>query len=289
MAEPFSSRNLVSVEELQQHLFDSDWCVIDVRHDLLDTEAGRRAYEEGHIPGGTFAHIDEHLSGHKTGHNGRHPLPQRAELAETFGRWGISDDTQIVAYDAHGGQFAARLWWLARWLGHQKVALLDGGWPAWIARTGWSSKEPPERTPGRFSERPPLVALVGADDVLQTLRRGDRLVLDARTPERYRGEQEPIDPVAGHIPGALNRPWQHNLNADQTFKSPQHLREEFDAALHGTPPDHVTHQCGSGVTACHNLFAMELAGLPGSALYAGSWSEWIADPRRPVATGAEVP
>jgi thiosulfate/3-mercaptopyruvate sulfurtransferase len=279
---------LVTVEQLREHLFDHDWCVIDVRHDLLDTGWGRRAYAEGHIPGAEFAHIDDDLSGVKTGRNGRHPLPERGQIADKFRQWGINDDTQIVAYDAHGGQFASRLWWLSRWLGHEAVALLDGGWPAWLKATGWSSREPPARPRGRFSERPSLTPLLSTADVLASLTRRDRLVLDARTPERYRGEQEPIDPVAGHIPGARNRPWMTNLNPDQTFKPAQVLRAEFDAALGDTSPERVVHQCGSGVTACHSVFAMQLAGLPGSALYGGSWSEWIADPARPVATGEET-
>lgn len=278
---------LITVDQLHDHLFQPDWCVIDVRHDLMDTEAGWLAYNAGHIPGACFAHIDEDLSGTKTGRNGRHPLPQRADLVQAFRDWGANDDSQIVAYDAQGGQFASRLWWLARWLGHGNVAVLDGGWPAWIAKTNWSSTEHPVRIPGTFTERATLMPVVSADEVLSHVKSRERLILDARTPERYRGEQEPIDPVAGHIPGARNRPWQRNLNADQTFKSPPTLRQEFDAALAGRRAERIAHQCGSGVSACHNLLAMEIAGLPGSALYAGSWSEWIADPARPVATGEE--
>lgn len=284
---PENFTTLVSVEQLRTHLNDPRWRVIDVRHDLADPAAGPRAYAAGHIPGAAFAHTDDDLSGSKTGRNGRHPLPARADLVQAFRRWGIDDDTQVVAYDAHGGNFAVRLWWLARWLGHERVALLDGGWPRWLAATGLASTDVPSPPPGRFTERPSTVPLAGADDVVRNLAARDRLVLDARTPERYRGEQEPIDPVAGHIPGARNRPWQHNLESDQTFKSPQALRREFEAALGTAPADRVIHQCGSGITACHNVLAMEIAGLPGSALYAGSWSEWIADPARPVATGDE--
>jgi thiosulfate/3-mercaptopyruvate sulfurtransferase len=288
MSEPITSETLVTVEQLRDNLSREDWRVIDVRHDLMDTGAGWRAYNQGHIPGAAFARIDDDLSGAKTGRNGRHPLPQPADLAQAFRGWGISDDTQIVAYDAQGGNFAVRLWWLARWLGHARVAVLDGGWPAWLAKTNSSSTEHPLWRPGGFTVRPSLVSLVEADDVVRNLASRERLVLDARTPERYRGEQEPIDPVAGHIPGARNRPWQRNLKPDQTFKSPQELRQEFDQALAGTKAGAVMHQCGSGVTACHNLLAMEIAGLSGSALYAGSWSEWIADPDRAVATGSEV-
>jgi len=279
---------LVTVEQLREHLEDPAWRVIDVRHDLMDAGAGPRAYKAGHVPGAVFANTDEDLSGRKTGRNGRHPLPEREDIVQAFRRWGVDDDTQVVAYDANGGNFAVRLWWLARWLGHTRVAVLDGGWPRWMASTGLSSTAVPALAAGRFTDRSSSMPLVRAEDVVRNLGTRERLVLDARTPERYRGEQEPIDPVAGHIPGARNRPWQRNLEADQTFKSRQALREEFEAALGSTPPDRVVHQCGSGVTACHNLLAMEIAGLSGSALYAGSWSEWIADPARPVATGDEA-
>jgi thiosulfate/3-mercaptopyruvate sulfurtransferase len=186
---------------------------------------------------------------------------------------------------AQGGQFASRLWWLARWVGHRRVALLDGGWPKWSSETHLTSQQLPTRARGTFTAGDSIMPLATVDQVLQRLNNDDHPLLDARTPERFRGEEEPIDPVAGHIPGARNRPWQHNLNPDQTFKSPRVLRSEFDALLNTHTPDRVTHQCGSGVTACHNVFAMELAGLPGSALYGGSWSEWIANPARPVATG----
>ena len=278
-------RMLVSVEQLREHLHDPRWCVVDVRHDLFDADAGIRAYREGHIPGAVFANIDTQLSGTKTGFNGRHPLPRRNDLIEAFRAWGINNDTQIVAYDAQGGQFASRLWWLARWLGHRSVALLDGGWSKWSSETRLTSREVPIRPRGNFTASDSMMPLVSVQQVLQQLEASDRILLDARTPERYRGEQEPIDPVAGHIPGARNRPWQQNLNADQTFKSPSELRAEFNTLLGEQAPSQVAHQCGSGVTACHNVFAMELAGLPGSALYGGSWSEWVADPARPVATG----
>jgi len=278
-------RLLVSVEQLREHLNDPRWCVVDVRHDLFDAAAGIRAYREGHIPGAVLANIDTQLSGTKTGFNGRHPLPSRNDLIGAFRVWGINNDTQIVAYDAQGGQFASRLWWLARWLGHRSVALLDGGWSKWVSETRLTSREVSVRPRGNLTASDSTMPLVSMQQVLQQLEASDRILLDARTPERYRGEQEPIDPVAGHIPGARNRPWQQNLNADQTFKSPSVLRAEFNALLGKQAASQVAHQCGSGVTACHNVFAMELAGLPGSALYGGSWSEWIADPARPVATG----
>ena len=279
------SNMLVSVSELQTHLDDARWCVVDVRHDLFDLEAGIRAYRAGHIPGAVFAGIDSDLSGRKTGGNGRHPLPRRDDLVDAFRSWGINNDTQIVAYDAQGGQFAARLWWLARWLGHDRVALLDGGWPKWWADTKLASQQQPTKVRGAFSPSNSLMPLVTVDDVLESLDHNERVLLDARTAERYRGENEPIDPVAGRIPGALNRPWQQNLNPDQTFKSARELRSEYQALLQQRAPSQITHQCGSGVTACHSVFAMELAGLSGSALYGGSWSEWISDPTRPIETG----
>ena len=279
-------RTLVSVDDLRAHLFDHDWCVIDCRHNLMDFAEGWRLYQEGHIPGAAFAHIEDDLAGPKTGSNGRHPLPDRDQLVAHFREWGIDNDTQIVGYDAQGGQYAVRLWWLARWLGHERVAVLDGGWPAWLAATQWSSTEPPEREPGTFEARASLVRVVDAAGALAAGADAQQLLVDARTGERFRGEQEPIDPVAGHIPGAVNRFWQDNLTPAGTFKPAAQLRAEYEKLLGAHAPATVTHNCGSGVTACHNVLAMEHAGLGGSALYAGSWSEWVADPARPVAKGA---
>ncbi|HEU0201442.1 MAG TPA: sulfurtransferase [Burkholderiaceae bacterium] len=277
---------LVSVDDVETHLFDPAWCVVDCRHELSDFSAGAKAYREGHIPGAVFAGVEDQLSGPKTGRNGRHPLPEREALVALLRAWGVRNDTQLVAYDAHAGHFAARLWWLARWLGHVKVAVLDGGWPAWIAKTRWSSVTTLERNrAGTFVAGASLAATVGADGVLATRGTGRNLLVDARAPERYRGEMEPIDPIAGHIPGAVNRFWQDNTNNGR-FKAAPALRAEFDALLQGRAANEVVHQCGSGVTACHHVLAMEIAGLPGSALYPGSWSEWIADPSRPIVTGA---
>jgi thiosulfate/3-mercaptopyruvate sulfurtransferase len=276
---------LVTVGELQSHLFDADWCVVDCRHELTNFDAGRRQYAAGHIPGAVFADTENDLSGKKTGRNGRHPLPAREALAALFSSWGVGNDTQLVGYDGAGGAFASRLWWLARWLGHDRVAVLDGGWTAWMASTNWSSTEPPARVPVNFEMRPSLVPAVDASQVLAMIGRAENLIVDARTAERYEGRVEPLDPVAGHIPGALNRPWQHNLD-NGLFKPREALRHEFEALLAGRSPKDVTVLCGSGVTACHHLLAMTHAGLGGGALYSGSWSEWVADPSRPVATGA---
>jgi thiosulfate/3-mercaptopyruvate sulfurtransferase len=229
-----------------------------------------------------YVHLDRDLSGAKTGLNGRHPLPERRALAERAGAWGIAPGVEVVCYDTQGMPYAARAWWLLRWLGHQAVAVLDGGPAAWTSAGGALTRTvtaPLPRAP--YPSPAPAMPALQADELLAQL--GRRPVLDARAGERFRGEVEPLDPVAGHIPGALNRFFKDNLQADGLFKSVEVLRAEF-AALHGTPAQ-LVHQCGSGVTACHNLLAMEHAGLPGSALYPGSWSEWCADPSRPVARG----
>ncbi|HTT10605.1 MAG TPA: sulfurtransferase [Burkholderiaceae bacterium] len=275
---------LVSAEELAAHLNDPAWRIVDCRHDLRDHAFGRREYDAGHVAGAFFADIEHDLSGPKTGTNGRHPLPARDKLVELFRGWGLGNPSQLVAYDGQGGQFAVRLWWLARWLGFSRVAVLDGGWQAWLAIGAPTSRTAPAGQQGTFAAGAPLVEYVDAAFVLDHLADPRTLVLDARAPERYAGEQEPIDPVAGHIPGAINRFWQANL-ADGKFKSPSALRTEFEALLAGRKPSDLIHQCGSGVTSCHNLLAMEIAGLHGTRLYAGSWSEWVADPTRPVAVG----
>lgn len=275
---------LVDAAQLAAHLNDPAWCVVDCRHDLFDHAMGRRDYDAGHIAGAFFGDIETGLAGPKTGTNGRHPLPTREQVVKLFRGWGMDNRTQLVAYDAQGGQFAVRLWWLARWLGHAGVVVLDGGWQAWLAAGGPTSRAVPTRVRGTFAPTTPLVKYVDSAFVEGHLNDANTVVLDARAGERYAGEQEPIDPVAGHIPGALNRFWQANL-ADGKFKSRDQLRAEFDALLAGRDSAHVVHQCGSGVTSCHNLLAMEIAGLPGASLYAGSWSEWVADPKRPVALG----
>lgn len=289
MADSFTT--LLTAADLQAHLFDPNWCIVDCRHDLFDTSLGARVYREGHIPGAVFASVDDDLSGAKNGRNGRHPLPDRDALVARFRAWGIGNDTQIVAYDAQGGQYAGRVWWLARWLGHPGVAVLDGGWQAWMAHANWSSVEAPERKPRQFDARAPLVRVVEASELLAGVASrspGDTVLVDVRAPERFRGEQEPIDPVAGHIPGAVNRFWQQNLDADGRFKSAAQLRSELAPIIGSRSPSAVVAQCGSGVTGCHLLLSMEIAGLSGAALYAGSWSEWIADPSRPIALGGDV-
>ncbi len=277
---------LVTPEELAAHLDDPTWVVFDTRHELTDPARGPAAYAAGHIPGAYFLHVDHDLAGHHTGSNGRHPLPEPPDLAAKLSERGVAPGTQVVIYDDLGGNYAVRLWWMLRWLGHDRVALLDGGWPGWLAQKRPVSTAVPAPRSGSFAPKPTLGATVDASFLQRFSTDPSIRLIDARAAERFRGEQESIDPVAGHIPGAVNRFWKSNLEADGRFKSPEKLRAEFEPVLGGVPAAQVVHSCGSGVTACHNLFAMELAGLGGARLYPGSWSEWCADASRPVATGA---
>jgi thiosulfate/3-mercaptopyruvate sulfurtransferase len=275
---------LVSSADLAAHLNDAGWVVCDCRHDLADTGAGSRAYAESHIPGARFVHLDTDLSAPKTGKNGRHPLPAPEAFARRLGELGIDNSKQVVAYDASGGPYAARLWWMLRWLGQGAVAVLDGGWNAWTKAGLPVTAEVPRVQSARFARGSALGNAVSADDIARDAGAKRHRLLDARAANRYRGENETLDPVAGHIPGAANRFFQSNLDAAGGFKQPKTLRDEFEAAGVTSPAD-IVHYCGSGVTACHNLLAMEIAGLSGSRLYPGSWSEWCSDPSRPVATG----
>ena len=278
---------LISASELAARIDDPKLVVVDCRHDLMNLAAGGEAYAAGHIPGAVFADMEHALSGEKRGADGqfrgRHPLPERGALIDTLRAWGIDDDTQVVACDAQGGMFAARLWWLLRWVGHPAVAVLDGGIAAWQALGLPLAADAPVKARGAIVERESLVPTVSAGDLLANIRSGERTVIDARAPDRFRGENETIDPVGGHIPGAKNRFFKDNLQADGRFKDAAQLKADF-APLFADPAKAVM-QCGSGVTACHNLLALEVAGMPGAALYPGSWSEWCADPARPVATG----
>jgi len=273
---------LVSADELAAH---PEWRVFDCRHDLGNTEYGRQAHARGHIPGALFLHLDENLSGVANGSNGRHPLPEVATFARLMSDCGVDADTQVVAYDNEGGIFASRLWWMLRWLGHERVAVLDGGLAAWKRSKRTLEEGTPQVAPREFEARPQGMA-VDVGQVLANLQSDRMLILDARSPERFRGENETLDPVGGHIPGAVNRFYFDNLDDDGCFFKPAgELRAEFAALLGARQPAQVVQQCGSGVTACHNLLAMELAGFCGSMLYPGSWSEWCADPSRPVGRG----
>ncbi len=274
---------LIPVAELARRLDDAQWVVCDCRHDLGDVELGRRAYREAHIPGARFLHLDDDLSGPRTGHNGRHPLPDPRALAIRLGECGIGNDMQVVAYDASVCFYATRLWWMLRWLGHTHAAVLDGGWQAWMENGHPATVDLPAVRPARFVARVQEHLAVDARFVLQHLDGAEVCVLDARSADRFRGENEVLDPVGGHIPGAVNRFFRDNIDAAGRFKPPEVLQGELQHVLGARAPAQVIHQCGSGVTACHNLLAMEHAGLSGSRLYPGSWSEWVSDPSRPVA------
>ncbi len=277
-----SYTTLVDAATLSRHLDDPAWRIVDVRHQLADVGYGERAYAEGHLPGAVFLHCDRDLSGPVSGTNGRHPLPDAARLGSRLGEVGIGPQTQVVVYDDCQGMIAGRLWWLLRWLGHDAVAVLDGGLQAWQVAGGALTSVVPEVAPTTF----PVEAQDSKVDVdfVQTFLETSRMhLIDARSADRFRGENETIDPVGGHIPGALNRFFRDNLREDGRFKPAAQLRQEWLALLAGAPPESVVHQCGSGVSACHNVLAMEIAGLTGSRLYPGSWSEWCADCSRPVA------
>ena len=278
---------LISTEALARLLADPALVVVDCRHNLSDVDAGGRAYRASHLPGARFMHLDRDLSGPRTGCNGRHPLPGVASLSATLGRAGIDASRQVVAYDQNNGMWASRLWWLLHWLGHDAAAVLDGGLDKWIAEQRPLTADLPNPKPARFIAMTPR-PVVSSETILRNLseRASSPLtLLDARAPERFRGDIEPLDPVAGHIPGAVNRPYTANLTPEGTFKPAELLRREFAAQLGTTAVADVVHQCGSGVTACHNVLAMTIAGLPGSRLYPGSWSEWVSDATRPVARG----
>ncbi len=285
---PIVFDTLVSSEQLATRLGDPHWRIFDCRFDLAAPQRGEQAHAESHLPGAFYAHLDHDLSSPITPRTGRHPLPEPADLCGWLGNHGVRADTQVAVYDDSGGTMAVRLWWLLRWLGHERVAVLDGGWPSWVkAGLPLENSSPQAVEAVAFQGSPDPRHLVSTAMLERQLSEGGDgvLVMDARTSERFRGDAEPIDPVAGHIPGAINLPLQQNLNSDGSFKSAAQLREIYTGALGKRAPVEVAAMCGSGVTACHNLLAMELAGLRGARLYAGSWSEWIRDPGRPVATG----
>ncbi len=281
------------------------WAIVDCRHELMRPQAGRTAFAEGHIPGAVFLHMDDDLSGPRTGHNGRHPLPQPEVLAHRLGAIGIDSTSQVIVYDAQGGMMAARLWWLLRWLGHDAVAVLDGGLPHWQARgfalTGetnapdsglleWRLRDWVVDTAAIEAHLPASAGTASGRAFEASAMRGagaDFILIDARANDRYRGENETIDPLAGHVPGARNHPFSTNLAANGCFRSAEELRSLWQATLSGRGAGDTVQMCGSGVSACHNLLALEVAGLPGSRLYAGSWSEWCSATHRPIAQGAE--
>ncbi len=284
-----SYTTLISASDLKIQRAHPDTVILDCRSELTDPRAGATAYAAGHIPGAQHADADVHLSDKAPGPHGefrgRHPLPSKESFIEQLRNWGIHSNSQVIVYDAHGGMFASRVWWMLRWVGHAKVALLDGGLAAWLAADGVLATDIPTPSHGSIAIQASMTTVVTATDVVMNLSTKKFTVLDARAADRFRGENETIDPVAGRIPGAKNRWFKDNLRDDGFFKSGEQLRAEFRSLI--THPSETILQCGSGISACHNAFAMEIAGLSGAALYPGSWSEWSSDASRPIATGAD--
>lgn len=274
---------LIEPAELLTHLSDPQWVVIDCRFDLIDPEAGARLYASAHIPGARYAHLNDDLSGPVTSATGRHPLPDPESLARRLGQWGIGNSSQVVAYDDSNGGVASRLWWMLRWVGHRRVAVLNGGLRAWRAAGYEVSDQAPAVTPTSFTPHVDPNAFLGVEAVMQGLAAQSLVLIDARSADRFAGRNETFDPVAGHVPGARNHPFSRNVDAGGRFLAPEQLREAWRPTLAGAPAERVVCMCGSGVTACHNVLALEIAGLTGARLYPGSWSEWIRDPARPVA------
>ncbi|MFN0186392.1 MAG: sulfurtransferase [Aquabacterium sp.] len=293
MSEPTLNQTLLRAADLLQRVqaAGAGLLCLDCSFDLADTDAGERSFQEGHLPGAVHLHLDRDLSAARTGRNGRHPLPSPDAFAQRIAAIGGGPDSFFVCYDRSGGMYAARAWWMLRWAGHAGAAVLDGGWQAWLRAGGPVEAGPARpRAASRFALRPALEATVAYGELQAGLARPvdqRQMVVDARAADRFRGENETLDPVGGHIPGARNRPFRDNLAADGGFKPAAQLRTEWSAVLDGRVPADVVQQCGSGVTACHNLLALHLAGLGGSALYPGSWSEWCAQPGAPIATGAD--
>lgn len=282
MSQTFTT--IIDTDILAQHIDAPAWRIMDCRFDLMDKEAGLRSYREAHIPNALYAHLEHDLSGPHAAITGRHPLPEAAQLAQRFCEWGIGAETQLVVYDGQNGALASRLWWLSRWLGHDRVAVLNGGLTAWCESNWPTSQSIPAITPTEF--------IPGVNDDLwvttavlqQLLANKEILLIDARDEARFRGEVEPLDKVAGHIPGAMNWPFETNLDTSGKFLTPEKLQANLPQKVTNSVINKFVHSCGSGVTACHNILAMEIMGLSGSRLYPGSWSEWITDPRRPIRT-----
>lgn len=275
---------LISVADLARQLGDPGLVVFDCRHDLINKTIGSESYAKSHIPGAHFAHVDRDLAGPLTGSNGRHPLPDRDAFIAWLGRMGVTRQTQVVGYDSGGGMYGARLWWMLKhWLGHEKVAVLDGGWDAWVKTGHPVTADVPKPSPATY-EAGTAPGAVDVNYVLAHLGKPDMRVIDARAADRFRGQNETIDPVGGHIPGAVNRFFRENLDPMGFFKPAADLRAAFEPLVQGVTLDQVVHQCGSGISAAHNILAMEVAGMRGTKLYPGSWSEWCADPARPIET-----
>jgi len=278
---------LISPLALIPHIGDDNWRIIDCRFSLGAPDAGFQGYLENHISGALYAHLEDDLSSPVRMDTGRHPLPSRKALSDKFSAWGIDSATQVVVYDTSNGMMAARLWWLLRRMGHASVALLDGGLARWLRERYPLTSELPVIRPRRFVADAPLEQIISSEDLLTQLEATGHLLIDVRAPERYCGEVEPLDRIAGHIPGALNIPLQKNFDGEGNFLPPAQLKMIYQQALCDHLPQNVSVMCGSGVTACLTLLAMRVAGINGASLYAGSWSEWITDPQRPVVTKAD--
>lgn len=275
---------LVATDVLESHL-DGSWVIVDCRFDLQDDSWGRQQYLEGHTPGAVYVSLSDDLAGDRTGSNGRHPMPTPEAMAATFGRLGIDRTVQVVAYDQDAGMFASRLWWMLQYMGHDAVAVLDGGWAKWVQEQRPARAGEETRTATHFAGAPRPERQMTVDVVARHLADPAMRLVDARGPDRFEGRAEPIDRVAGHIPGAINHYYKLNVSDTGTMLPVDSLRERFSSLIGERAPENVVMYCGSGVSACHNLLAMAHAGLHGSRLYAGSWSEWIADAARPVETG----
>jgi thiosulfate/3-mercaptopyruvate sulfurtransferase len=281
-------QTLISVAELRVLMRDQtpSLVLLDASHDLFDPTVGQKTYEQGHVPGARFVSMDSDMGGQKNGKNGRHPLPERQGVVAAMRRLGVNDDQQVVVYDQCEGMYAARVWWTLNWLGHRNVAVLDGGLKAWQAAGGeLQAGVPAAVAAGNFSDRGEGMVVLSYEDVLQNVTTNQRLVMDARSEDRFAGQNETLDPIGGHIPGAINRFFKHNLNADGTFKTPEQLTVEFQALIGVRRAEYTIMQCGSGVSACHNLLALHMIGLGTAPLYVGSWSEWCSREGAPIATG----
>ena len=279
------SRGIVRVAELLTHIDDPDWVIVDCRFNLLQPAAGRDAWESGHIPGAVYANLDKDLAAAVApdGAGGRHPLPDPERFAEMASAWGVHSNSTVIVYDDVGNAIAARLWWLLRWFGHERVAVLDGGLHSWITAGEQLVTESSVRACGSFVPKPGSLPVIAAAQVQAALDRNELVLLDARAPDRFSGRNEPIDRLGGHVPGAVNAPFQDNLDADKCFRPTSELQAYYRALIADRPIDTVACMCGSGVTACHTLLALEAAGMPGAALYVGSWSDWISAEDRPIA------
>src|SRR5947207_1681165 len=278
---------LISTDLLAPHLNDSSWLIADCRYNLKDEQWGAAQYAAGHIPGAVFVNLAHDLAGPRTGGNGRHPLPSLDAMAVTFARLGIGNQMQVVAYDQDAGPFASRLWWMLRYLGHDAVAVLDGGFAKWYGEGRPTQVGVEQRPAATFTPRVRSKMLVTVDEAVAQLGDPSVLLVDARSPERFGGQPSDLDNVPGHIPGARNRFYMNNVRNDKTMRPADDLRREFEQVFNGRSPEQTVMYCGSGVTACHNLLAMEHVGLGGARLYAGSWSEWEADTTRPTETSSK--